>query len=120
MATEGISNQENMNVQVSNQESVATMKRQRGTNKTYIKKLAGEARNLLQNKKSFDKFDINSLNVTLEEKLSLVKCFGDRIIEFIDDEEEVLHEIETTGEFSRLLTQFCSNILKFFNQRNLL
>ena len=44
MATEGISNQENMNVQVSNQKSVATTKRKRGANKAYFKKLFGEAK----------------------------------------------------------------------------
>ena len=62
--------------------------------------------------------------VTLEEKLRLVKCFHDRIIEFIDDEEEMLHETEASGEFSRyvfpgMLTKHCLNFLNFFNQRNL-
>ena len=101
MAAEGISYQENMNVQASNQESVATTKHKRGANKAYIKKPIGEAKHLLQNKESFNKFDMNSLNVTLEEKLHLIKCLDDRIIAFIDNEEDMLHEIEASGEFCR-------------------
>ena len=101
MAAEGISNQENMNVQVSSEESVATTKHKRGANKAYIKKPIGDAKHLLQNKESFNKFDMNSLKVIIEEKLHLIKCFDDRVIEFIDDEEDMLHEIEASGEFWR-------------------
>ena len=39
----------------------------RGANKVYIKKFLGEAKHLLQDKESIDKFDINSLKVTLGE-----------------------------------------------------
>ena len=93
MAMEGISNQKNMNVQVSNQESVATTKRKREANKAYIKKRLGEGKHLLQNKESINKFDINSLKFILRGKLRLVECFDDIIIEFIDNEEQMLHKI---------------------------
>lgn len=93
MAMEGISNQKNMNVQVSNHGSVATTKRKRGANKAYIKKRLGEAKHVLQNKESISKFDINSLKFILGEKLRLVECFDDIIIEFIDGEEQMLHKI---------------------------
>ena len=53
----------------------------------------------------------------MEEKLSSVKFFDDRITEFIDNEEEMFQEIDTTGEFSRYNNAILFELSEFLRQK---
>ena len=102
---------------VSRSPELVKVRKQRGGNIGYLKKIISSSLFVIENNDDEAEITLSSNQDILLEKETLLKNYHERIMNLLEDEEEISTEIEKHNEFIRDIRKCLHSVAKWFDKK---